>query len=653
MTARLGIRTRVLVIALIPSLTLFAIGAGTAGYLLRKQEQVKSWSSELEDANLQARDMIDAVQQERLLSLTALVQPRSNLPELNQARLHLDTALQALTSFETAIANTNIERMDSATRGFDALKMQLPDVRHRIDTGTMSVADAYGIYSGLLEGVAVGTELIGKSAPESRVAFEFAHETRVLRAMEAMSRSTALAGVVLSGSDLPDVLTAEFRNLVGYYRTELPQLANDLEGERGAKAKALISAPVWQELSTMEDYILHRSIDGRGVVSTPQATITAWQNNIDDAHTQLLGLWQAQNEYASRATSADAEQTSRDSLLAGSGVLSLALIAFLASLWLANRLSTRLRRLRTETLALAEEAFPTASHHLGQDIPDSIEVETGRLDFGHDEVGQVAEAFNQAHAAAIAAAVAEARTREGARAIFLNMAHRSQLVVHRQLEILDEAERQQEDPTLLDTFFKLDHLATRERRNAENLVVLAGGLAKRQWRQPVPLIELVRSAVSEALDYKRVRTSHMPQIHISGDAVADLAHLIAELVDNATQYSPPQSPVEVAGKVVGRGVAVEVNDQGIGMSAAELDRANQLLRQPPDFSVGAVSADLRLGLFVVAKLGVRHGISVRLTESDHGGVRAIVLIPTTLIAAESPLADQFMELEARPLQQNP
>ncbi|MFD4183888.1 ATP-binding protein [Rhodococcus sp. NPDC058514] len=247
----------------------------------------------------------------------------------------------------------------------------------------------------------------------------------------------------------------------------------------------------------------------------------------------------------------------------------------------------------------------------------------------------MAKAFNRAHTAAVSAAVAEARTREGVRAVFLNIAHRSQMVVHRQLEVLDEAEQSQEDPAMLETFFRLDHLATRERRNAENLVILGGGEPGRQWRSPVPLVDLVRSAVGESLDYTRVHTRRMPEVFIVGNVVADLIHLLAELVDNATAFSPPQSRVEVSGNVVGKGVAIEITDQGMGMSVEELDRVNEMLRNPPDFGVETLSATSRLGLFIVSQLGARHGISVRLTESEYGGIRVIVLVPNSVVATDA------------------
>nr|WP_246597755.1 nitrate- and nitrite sensing domain-containing protein [Nocardia tengchongensis] len=259
-----GIRTRILAIALIPSVALFATGLTIAGYLLQQGENVKTWSSVLADANQQAGDMIDAIQRERLLSLMRLTTTRPDPLALGQARKRLDTALAQLTSLESALMKTTIGHMDLATNRFDAVKAQLPTVRDRIDAGTLPIADVYGVYSGLLEGVALGTQLIGRSAPDSQVAIEFANEVRVLRAAEAMSRSSTLGLVALRGAELPDALVTEYRDMVGYYRTELPQLVNDLGGERGASAKKLISTSEWQQLSAMEDFVLHWAPDKTG-----------------------------------------------------------------------------------------------------------------------------------------------------------------------------------------------------------------------------------------------------------------------------------------------------------------------------------------------------------------------------------------------------
>ena len=209
--------------------------------------------------------------------------------------------------------------------------------------------------------------------------------------------------------------------------------------------------------------------------------------------------------------------------------------------------------------------------------------------------------------------------------------------MHRQLDVLDKAEREEENPEHLEQLFQLDHLATRARRNAENLLILGGDQAGRQWRNPVPLVEIVRSAVGETEHYKRVTTGKLPDIRMAGSVVADLIHLLAELVDNATSFSPPDSRVEVAGNIVGKGIVVEVEDQGIGLAPEQLDRINAFLRNPPDFGVMALSEDARLGLFVVSQLAIRHGITVKLIESLYGGVKAIVLVPAASIADERDL----------------
>ncbi|RDI60408.1 sensor histidine kinase [Nocardia pseudobrasiliensis] len=657
--ARLGIRARILAIALVPSLALLVIGVGAAGYLVREGQHAKHWASILAGANKHTRELIASVEQERLLSLWAL-SGESDPVALGAARQRLDNALRDMQSIESAITESDSDKMGPDLGGFDTLKKNLPQLRGAVDAGMLPVPDTYGAYTAILNGVELGTDITAKTAPDAAVANELAHSLRELRAMDANSRVAALTASALSPAGLPAPLQGEYRNLVGYYRTELPMLAGDIGGDQGKRIKDLTESPAWQQLATMEDFIIHPPAAAKptpagptgtgtttsGTTSTPAPppiTTAEWRAASDQVNRQLLEVWQAQNDHANSVAVDDGDRTARNALFAGAGVLALSVLAFILSLWLANRLIGRLKRLRTETLALAEVRLPDTMRRLGEGEDIDPETEAAHLDFGHDEIGSVAKAFNQAHTAAVAAAVTEARTREGVRSVFLNIAHRSQMVVHRQLEILDEAEQKQEDPALLETFFKLDHLATRERRNAENLIILGGGQPGRQWRRPVPLVELVRSAVGETLDYARVRTARMPQVFVVGSVVADLIHLLAELVDNATTFSPPQSRVEVTGNIVGKGVVVEISDQGMGMPAAEFERANEMLRNPPDFGVATLSADSRLGLFVVAQLGVRHGITVRLAESDYGGVRAIVLIPSALITNDGSIADHLPE----------
>jgi predicted regulator of Ras-like GTPase activity (Roadblock/LC7/MglB family) len=203
--------------------------------------------------------------------------------------------------------------------------------------------------------------------------------------------------------------------------------------------------------------------------------------------------------------------------------------------------------------------------------------------------------------------------------VFLNIAHRSQSIIHRQLKVLDEVERAETDPDQLARLFQLDHLATRERRNAENLIVLGGGTPGRQWREPVPLIELIRSAISEAVHYNRVEHGRIPAVPVVGPAVADLIHLLAELLDNATAFSPPDTPILVRGNLVGRGLVVEIEDQGLGIPAEQREQLNTLLSDPPDFGMHTLSEETRLGLFVVARLPTGTGSASRCSSPRTAG----------------------------------
>jgi signal transduction histidine kinase len=214
------------------------------------------------------------------------------------------------------------------------------------------------------------------------------------------------------------------------------------------------------------------------------------------------------------------------------------------------------------------------------------------------------------------------------------------VIVHRQLKVLDSAERTVDDPDQLQTLFQLDHLATRSRRNAENLIILAGEQPGRQWRNPISLHDIVRGAIAETELYTRVTSGKIPDVSIVGSAVADVVHLLAELVDNGTAYSPDESTVEVRGLVVPRGVLIEVEDRGPGMDPSLLSEINTMLRNPPDFDAMAMSTGSHVGLFVVSRIAARHDITVSLRDSDHGGVRAAVLIPGALVAATESVVPQ-------------
>ncbi|MDH6280128.1 signal transduction histidine kinase [Prescottella agglutinans] len=632
---RLGIRARILAIALVPSLALLGIGVGTAGYLIREGRQSEQWAAVNQEAVSHARDVVALVEEERMLSLWQLSGARSDPAALDATRKKLDAAFAELARYSSELQTRSKGAMGADTGGFDTLSATLPQIRGQIDAGRMPIEDTYAIYNRILDAVALGSNQITSNAPNAQVGVALLNGVRTLHAMEGMSRSAALTAAELSGRLSGGPLRNDYRNLVGSYRITLPQLAADLGADPAAeKIRAALESPGWQQVAAMEDYLINPpEPDKYGDVPPPPMTFAEWHSAQEQLSEPVIDAWKGLNDHANQIAADEGKRTAANSLWAGAAVLALALVAFLLSLWLANRLIGRLKRLRKETLDLAEVELPETMRKLA--AGEQIDPQAAHLDFGDDEIGSVAQAFNRAHTAAVSAAVTEARTREGVRAVFLNIAHRSQMVVHRQLEVLDEAEQRQEDPAMLEAFFRLDHLATRERRNAENLVILGGGQPGRRWRSPVPLVDLVRSAISESLDYKRVHNRRMPQVFIVGNVVADLIHLLAELLDNATAFSPPQSRVEVSGNVVGKGVVIEISDQGMGMSAEELDRVNEMLRNPPDFGVETLSETSRLGLFIVSQLGVRHGISVQLSESEYGGIRAIVLVPNSLVAADT------------------
>jgi hypothetical protein len=232
---------------------------------------------------------------------------------------------------------------------------------------------------------------------------------------------------------------------------------------------------------------------------------------------------------------------------------------------------------------------------------------------------------------AVQTAIDEARLRRGISDVFRNLAGRSQSLLHRQLTLLDGMERRATEPDELEDLFRIDHLTTRMRRHAEGLIILSGEAPARGWRQPVPLVDVLRAAVAEVEDYTRIRVLCRTNAAVAGHAVADVIHLVAELAENATVFSPPNTPVRIQGDIVGRGFAVEIEDRGLGISPTRMDEINANLDNPPQFDL---SGSDRLGLFIAGQLAQRHNIKITLRPSVYGGTTAIVLIPTDLVVEE-------------------
>ncbi|MFJ8149486.1 sensor histidine kinase [Streptomyces sp. NPDC096048] len=256
-----------------------------------------------------------------------------------------------------------------------------------------------------------------------------------------------------------------------------------------------------------------------------------------------------------------------------------------------------------------------------------------------DDFELLAADLSRAHDGAVTAVVRAAQLSSQAGSeqkleVFVNLARRLQSLVHREISILDELENEIEDPDLLKGLFHVDHLATRIRRHAENLAVMGGAVSRRQWSNPVDMTEVLRSAIAEVEQYSRVRLVPPIDGTLRGHAVADVIHLLAELVENATLFSAPQTQVLMRANLVTSGLAVEVEDRGLGMPVGEQSRMNALLADPDQVNVARLLADGRIGLYVVSQLAKRHGITVRLQTNIYGGVQAVLVVPQALLGAE-------------------
>nr|WP_235023773.1 ATP-binding protein [Streptomyces sp. WAC05374] len=258
---------------------------------------------------------------------------------------------------------------------------------------------------------------------------------------------------------------------------------------------------------------------------------------------------------------------------------------------------------------------------------------------GGDEFALLTEELGRAHEVAVATVVQASRLsssvgNEQKVEVFVNLARRLQSLVHREIQLLDELENEVEDPELLKGLFHIDHLATRIRRHAENLAVLGGAISRRQWSNPVTMTEVLRSSIAEVEHYPRVKLVPPIDGTLRGHAVADVIHLLAELVENATLFSAPHTPVLLRAQYVTAGLAVEVEDRGLGMSVTEQNKMNALLTDPDQVNVAHLLQDGRIGLFVVSALARRHGIAVRLQSNIYGGVQAVLVLPQGLLGAD-------------------
>ncbi|MGY0022292.1 nitrate- and nitrite sensing domain-containing protein [Streptomyces sp. YJ-C3] len=478
---------------------------------------------------------------------------------------------------------------------------------------TKTIDSAYTV-SGALTGIQGG-----ETGSDARVLLEFGRSAEMLSREDAVVTSARIAGT-LDGERL-----RLFTGAVDTRRTLVATAAADLRGPERAAWNRLVEGSAYRDVRAVEDRTLIAEPGKKALAAAPAET---W----DLAHLGVQDGMRALASDAARSAADRADPFARGLLTSAGAAVLFGLAAVIASLLISVRIGrglvVELATLRNTALEIAGRKLPHAMRKLraGEEIDVLKEAPQGPP--AEDEIGQVSEALTTVHRAALRAAVERAELASGISGVFVNLARRNQTLVHRQLGLLDTMERRAEDPDELGDLFRLDHLTTRMRRHAESLIILSGAAPGRAWRKPVSLTNVVRAAVSEIEDYARVEVRHLAAAEVAGAAVADLTHLLAELVENAAQFSPPHTKVRISGEPVGNGYAIEIEDRGLGMGKETLDEANKRIEHSE--ALDLFDSD-RLGLFVVSRLADRHDIKVHLRTSPYGGTNAVVLLPTSLL----------------------
>ncbi|MEU8183808.1 nitrate- and nitrite sensing domain-containing protein [Micromonospora sp. NPDC049044] len=572
--------------------------------------------------------VVTELQRERRLSVVQLA-GTAQLPVLAEQRERTDRAIAELRrrvdgeALRDAADDPLEARIDDLLTALAAL----PAGRQFIDDRKVDRSGAIGLYSGMVT-AAFQTFSAMATLNDPDLNRQALALTALGRSRELLGQSDALLAGALFAGRFAEGEHAQLVQAIGNQRWLTDNAVADLPESGRVAYQRLTESEAFTRLRTMQDALVAANRSGR-----PPVDAAAWQASYDAVQQQLRDFELAE---ADGLTDRSVPMAVRILVrLAAAGVLGLVavVVSVLVALRLGRTLVQRLSGVRTAALELAEHRLPDVVTRLRRGEQVDVAREAPPLEYGHDEIGEVGRAFTEVQRTAVQAAVDEVTLRRGLNEVFLNIARRSQSLVHRQLHLLDRMERRAEDPDELAELFQVDHLATRLRRHAEDLVILAGSAPGRGWRNPVAIVDLIRGAISEVEAYDRVDITAAQPAGVLGRAVGDVIHLLAELIENATAFSPPDTRVTVSGDQVANGYAVEITDQGLGMSAAALETANTRLASSPEFDP-AQSA--RLGLFVVARLAARHGVRVRLRQSEQGGVIAVVLIPAELVTAEPP-----------------
>ncbi|MFI8996876.1 nitrate- and nitrite sensing domain-containing protein [Streptomyces sp. NPDC053542] len=626
-----SIRRKIVALLLVPLVSLTAMWAFATYVTGTEARQLLKVAVVVDKVGYPTEDAVQALQKERRATLVYLADPRiaGSLTELRRQTLATDRAVARLranakgSDVREDLLGGAGSRLETAVKGFS----RLDEVRDQVENNTLTRREAFEKYNALVDPCYV---FLGSMhfLPDANISKQGAALVALTRGREALSREDALLSSALVSGSMSRRELRDFSDRVAerkvLYKTSLTALP---------AAERAVFEDYWndakpRELEAFEDAVIAAGPSGAtGAINAERWHATAQK---------VLGdLDRMDKEAGDRL--GDRVQPAAMTVLAKAAFAGvLGFVALLASIIVSFRLGRRhvkdLGRLRKDAHEVSGVRLPSVMRRLAAGEQVDVETEAPRLEFTQDEMGQVAQALHTLQRAAVEAAVKQADMRRGVSEVFVNLARRSQVLLHRQLTLLDAMERRTEDADELADLFRLDHLTTRMRRHAEGLVILSGAAPSRQWRKPVQLMDVVRAAVSEVEDYERIEVRRLPRLAVDGPAVSDLTHLIAELLENATVFSPPHTAVQVVGERVANGFTLEIHDRGLGMASDALLDANLRLAETPEFELSDTD---RLGLFVVSRLAQRQGVRVSLQPSPFGGTTAVVFIPGTLLT-ESP-----------------
>ncbi len=630
------IRSRLAGVVVVPSVVLLVMWAVFSSYTVFDGFYMRSIATSVKDVTIPSVEAFAGLQKERQLSLALLSRTGgTDAGALNQQQERTDAAVGKMKAAFVDLSGSSPQDVVDRINGLNSSLNELARQRSQVEARTANPQEVYDYYNGLLD---AGVALLSRQArlvPDAEAGQAGVQAMTIFQAADWMSRGATIGSRGLLNGRFTPAERVEFVRLVGAYHSGIDSTIPFALTQPRAQYDALRATSEYRTLLDLE---------GKLINGDPGVTDQQWRTAAGPVHDKLVQI--AVRQAGDGADLGLAKANSRfTAVLIGSLIALLAVVVgIVLALRISNRLVsralvTRLASLREDTLRLAQERLPHIVARLRGGEQVDIHRDMPPLDYGNDEIGQVADAFNTAQYTAVAAAVKETQARAGVNRVFLDIAHRNQGLVHRQLKILDKLEREEENPEQLDSLFQLDHLATRARRNAENLIILAGEQPGRQWRKPVRLSDVIRAAVAETEQYVRVRVNPVPDRALVGVAVADTIHLLAELVDNATAFSSPRSEVIVHSSAVPHGIVIEIEDHGLGMTQEERLQANAKLSNPPDFETMAFRGESRLGLFVVARLAARRGIKVELRDSPYGGTVALCVLPPNIVAPHNTAGD--------------